>query len=69
MCVSDKKMATFVLCVLAGPGRVGKAGQGLKRDARGNEENACAPSSLDQVHVSETWLDDRDAALCALILL
>ena len=53
---------------LAGPGKVGKVGQGLKRDVRGYEEDACAPSFLDQVHVSESWLGDRDAVLCALIL-
>ena len=41
------------IIVLAGPGRVGKARQGLKRDVREFEENACAHSSLDQVHVSD----------------
>ena len=34
---------------------------------RGNEENACAHSSLGQVHVSETRLGDRDAAFFVLI--
>ena len=42
-------------------GEVGKVGHGLKRDVRGHEEAACAPSFLDQVHVSETELSDRDA--------
>ena len=64
-------IGSFSVCAiigLAGPGKVGKVGQELKRDLRGYEEDACAPSFLDQVHVSETWLGDRDAVLCPLIL-
>ena len=30
-----------------------------------HEENACAPSFLDQVHVNVTFLDDHDVAVCA----
>ena len=58
-CVSVKKIAlhfrfVYLIIVFAGLGKVGKTGQGLKRDVCRYEENACVLSSLDQVHVSET---------------
>ena len=71
----DDKIAlhfrSFLVCAiigLAGPGKVRKVGQGLKRDVCAYEKDACIPSCLDQVHVSETRLGDPDAVLCVLIL-
>ena len=51
---------------LIGFSKVGKVGQGLKRDVCGYEEDACMPSYVDQVHVSGTRSGDSDAVLCGV---